>query len=59
MKKLKYLMKPMNSIGKKFYDDLEEYDDTQVREEVQEEVQTDEALCRELRRHLKRQFHWD
>ena len=33
----------------KFYDDLEEYDDTQVREEVQEEVQTDEALGRELR----------
>ena len=32
-----------------FYDDLEEYDDTQVREEVQKEVRTDEALDRELR----------
>ena len=32
-----------------FYDDLEEYDDTLVREEVQDEVRTDEALDRELR----------
>ena len=32
-----------------FYDDLEEYDDTQIRKEVQEEVRTDEALDRELR----------
>ncbi len=32
-----------------FYDDLEEYDATQVREEVQKEVRTNEALDRELR----------